>query len=105
MIDQIDRLRRVADDSPEADEREDLVLELQAAQRALAEERYNLQEIVLDPSDVGIYWIEKGFSGRVSLHAAPLHVGAMLQERLFERQTTSVPDVGDADDRWWLWLR
>jgi DNA polymerase-3 subunit epsilon/ATP-dependent DNA helicase DinG len=87
---QIESLPGVDEQSPVADERSDVLLELQAAQRELAEQRFNLHEIVLDPSDEGIYWIEKGFNYRTSLHAAPLHVGELLQERLFERQSATV---------------
>ena len=90
LLDQIDRLPGIEDDSPAADERGDTTLELQNAQRALTDQRFNLHEIVLDPSDEGIYWIEKGFTGRVSLHAAPLHVGTMLQDRLFDRLSSTI---------------
>ncbi|MCC6704323.1 MAG: DEAD/DEAH box helicase family protein [Thermomicrobiales bacterium] len=85
VLDQIGQLPSVAEDSPAADERADVVLELENAQRELADQRFNLHEIVLSPSDEGIYWLERGFAGRVSLHAAPLHVGELLQAQLFER--------------------
>jgi DNA polymerase-3 subunit epsilon/ATP-dependent DNA helicase DinG len=90
MIDQIERLPSVDEESAEATERADVTAELQTAQRTLADQRFNLHEIVLDPSSEGIYWIEKGFSGRTSLHAAPLHVGEMLQTQLFDRQKTTI---------------
>jgi DNA polymerase-3 subunit epsilon/ATP-dependent DNA helicase DinG len=90
FLDQIERLPKAEEGSAEEDERADVALELLTAQRELLEQRLNLHEIVLDPDDAGIYWIERGMSGRVSLHAAPLHVGALLQEKLFERQRSIV---------------
>jgi DNA polymerase-3 subunit epsilon/ATP-dependent DNA helicase DinG len=90
VADKIESLPAVEEGSPESDHRADVLLELQAAQRELAEQRFNLHEIVLDPSDEGIYWVEKGFNNRVSLHAAPLHVGDMLRERLFDRQNATI---------------
>jgi len=90
FLDQIERLPQAEEGSAEEDERADVALELLTAQRELLEQRLNLHEIVLDPDDAGIYWIERGFSGRVSLHAAPLHVGGLLQEKLYERQRSII---------------
>jgi DNA polymerase-3 subunit epsilon/ATP-dependent DNA helicase DinG len=89
-LDQIERLPKVEEGSPEDEDRSDTVQQLINAQRDLMTQRIYLHEIVLQPDDSGIYWIERGNSGRVSLHAAPLHVGAMLQERLFERQRSAI---------------
>jgi DNA polymerase-3 subunit epsilon/ATP-dependent DNA helicase DinG len=89
-LDQIEKLPKVEEGSPEEEDRSDTAQQLINAQRDLSTQRVNLHEIVMQPDDGGIYWIERGFSGRVSLHAAPLHVGTMLQEQLFERQRSTV---------------
>ena len=89
-LDQIERLPKVEEGSPEYEDRSDTAQQLINAQRDLMTQRIYLHEIVLQPDEGGIYWIERGYNGRVSLHAAPLHVGAMLQERLFERQRSTI---------------
>lgn len=89
-LDQIERLPKVEEGSPDDEDRSDTVQQLINAQRDLMTQRISLHEIVLQPDESGIYWIERGYNGRVSLHAAPLHVGAMLQERLFEKQRSTI---------------
>lgn len=89
-LDQLEKLPKVEEGSPEEEDRSDTVQQLINAQRDLATQRVNIREIVLEPDESGIYWIERGFNGRVSLHAAPLHVGAMLQERLFDKQRSTI---------------
>ncbi|MBI2873015.1 MAG: DNA polymerase III subunit epsilon [Chloroflexi bacterium] len=46
--------------------------------------REGLAELVAHPKDESVYWLEPG--ARASLHGAPLHVGALLQEGLFNRK-------------------
>jgi DNA polymerase-3 subunit epsilon/ATP-dependent DNA helicase DinG len=89
-LDQIEKLPKVEEGTPDEEDRSDTVQQLINAQRDLMTQRVYLHEIVLQPDESGIYWIERGYNGRVSLHAAPLHVGTMLQERLFEKQRTSI---------------
>ena len=90
FLDQIERLELEDDQGQNEDDRSDVTLQLMTAQRGLLEIRLNTQEIVLEPDEGGIYWIERNFAQRVSLHAAPLEVGAMLQDRLLNRQRSTV---------------
>ncbi len=61
-----------------------LVSEIGAAIRRLGETRTQLEAIIAKPQAGGIYWatIHKN-NNDVSLHAAPLYVGDLLQKQLF----------------------
>lgn len=66
-------------------EQEDLAIELSTTLRESVVLRARLQETVTAPSVDAVYWIELSqIAERISLHAAPLHVGQMLNEQLFE---------------------
>jgi DNA polymerase-3 subunit epsilon/ATP-dependent DNA helicase DinG len=65
-------------------EHEDVAIELGATLRESIVLRSRLQEILSAPTSDAIYWIEVSqIAERVSVHAAPLHVGQMLNEQLF----------------------
>lgn len=68
---------------------EDLQLTLASNGRSLEETRLNLDGIIIDPDSAMIYWVEV-FKERVSLHAAPLHVGPLVQSNIFEALETVV---------------
>ena len=68
---------------------EDLKLTLQSNARSLEETRLNLDGIILEPDNQMIYWVEV-FKERISLHAAPLHVGPLVQSNIFEALETVV---------------
>ena len=55
----------------------------------LEEARVNLDALVLKPDPEVIYWAER-FKDAVSLHAAPLHVGPLVQAHIFENKETVV---------------
>lgn len=61
-----------------------LVAEISAAMRRVGEARAQLEAIIAKPQPSGIYWatIHKN-NNDVSLHAAPLYVGDLLQKQLF----------------------
>jgi DNA polymerase-3 subunit epsilon/ATP-dependent DNA helicase DinG len=68
---------------------EDLKLTLLSNGRSLEETRLNLDGIILEPDHEMIYWVEV-FRERISLHAAPLHVGPLVQSNIFEALETVV---------------
>lgn len=69
---------------------EDLALTLHSASRDLEEIFTNLENMVFEPEAQTIYWAEASiFQGRVSLHAAPLEVGPLV-ERFLWREKDSV---------------
>lgn len=68
---------------------EDLQLALSSNGRSLEETRANLDGIIIEPKDEMIYWIEI-FKERISLHAAPLHVGPLVEENIFQAKETVV---------------
>ncbi|MCD6290123.1 MAG: DEAD/DEAH box helicase [Anaerolineae bacterium] len=65
------------------DELDRLIDELLSAARHLVEYRDQLEAVITSPQDNGIYWAEVSVrSGQLSLKAAPLHVGPLI-ERYF----------------------
>ena len=68
---------------------EDLALTLGSNGRSLEETRINLDGIIIEPDQDMIYWVEM-FKDRISLHAAPLHVGPLVQSNIFEALETVV---------------
>jgi ATP-dependent DNA helicase DinG len=73
----------------EVEDGEDLRLALQSNGRHLEETRLNLNALVANPSDEMIYWIES-YKERTSLHAAPLHVGPLVEKHIFNAKETVV---------------
>ena len=55
----------------------------------LEEARTNLDALVLTPDAAMIYWIEQ-FKDTISLHAAPLHVGPLVEAHIFQNKETVV---------------
>lgn len=72
---------------------EDLEAALKSTGSDLIEMRMNLDATVLKPNKDFIYWAELA-SGtgweRLSLHAAPLHVGPLVEEHIFNAKETVV---------------
>ncbi len=66
---------------------EGLQVELTSLGRELAEVHGHLNVFVTQPSHQTIYWVEAGpASNGLSLHAAPLHVGPLVEEHLFHKK-------------------
>ncbi|MAT97701.1 MAG: DNA polymerase III subunit epsilon [Anaerolineaceae bacterium] len=76
-------------DQFDVEDGEDLKLTLMSNGRSLEETRLNLDGIIIDPDSDMIYWVEV-FRERISLHAAPLHVGPLVQKNIFEALETVV---------------
>ncbi len=55
----------------------------------LEEARVNLDALVLKPDPEIIYWIEQ-FKDTISLHAAPLHVGPLVEQHIFQNKETVI---------------
>jgi DNA polymerase-3 subunit epsilon/ATP-dependent DNA helicase DinG len=68
---------------------EDLQVGLAHLARDLAEIHTQLEAIIFSPSDAWIYWIE-AWRDRLSLHAAPLEVGPLFQEHIFNMKDAVV---------------
>lgn len=70
---------------------EDLQAQLIGLSRRLAEVHDRLTGLVAQPDHQTIYWAEVGPGQTpVSVHAAPLHVGPLIQEHLFRTKETVV---------------
>lgn len=74
----------------------DLLQELSAAMRRVSETRAQLEAFITKPDAKGIYWVEiargrdKKQAGDISLHAAPLYVGDLLQKKLFAGKEATI---------------
>jgi DNA polymerase-3 subunit epsilon/ATP-dependent DNA helicase DinG len=94
MVESLKRLSSNLDDIThtfDLPDGEDLVMRTRALQRQLAETRQRVDELVFQPSEQIIYWAELPASGdRISLHAAPLHVGPLVQEHLFHQKNSVI---------------
>jgi ATP-dependent DNA helicase DinG len=94
MVEGLKRLGTSLDkitDTFELPDGEDLVMRTRGLQRQLAETRQRVDELVFRPSDEIIYWVELPASGeRISLHAAPLHVGPLVEEHLFHKKNAVI---------------
>lgn len=67
--------------------------ELQAALtssgKQLEEARVNLTRMIMEPDPTMIYWAEQ-FKDTVSMHAAPLHVGSLVEQHIFQNKETAI---------------
>ncbi len=73
----------------EVEDEEEMRAALLTNGRALAEARENLEQIISAPQDDMIYWVEL-FKDRVSLHAAPLYVGPLVEQHIFREKETVI---------------
>jgi DNA polymerase-3 subunit epsilon/ATP-dependent DNA helicase DinG len=76
-------------DQFEVEDSEELRAALQSTGRDLEETRANLDQIILQPTDEMIYWVEI-FKERISLHAAPLHIGPLVEQHIFQAKETVI---------------
>lgn len=76
-------------DSYDIEDGEDLYLAMISLTRTLEDARVNLDALFVDPKEDTIYWAEL-FRERISLHAAPLHVGPLIKRHIFETKETVV---------------
>ena len=76
-------------ESYEIEDGEDLRLSLLNLARNLEETRNNLDGMFITPDEGMIYWAEV-FKDRLSLHAAPLHIGPLVEEFIFNSKETVI---------------
>ena len=76
-------------ESYDVEDGEDLLVAVQSLGRTLEETRQQIQAIISDPDEGIIYWAEL-YKSRLSLHAAPLHVGPLVEEHIFHEKETVV---------------
>jgi DNA polymerase-3 subunit epsilon/ATP-dependent DNA helicase DinG len=73
------------------EEAEDLASSVNLASRFFAALLLNGEGLVVKPEPAAIYWIEAdGRDGRLSLHAAPLHVGPLVEKHLWNTKESVV---------------
>ncbi|MEA3377043.1 MAG: helicase C-terminal domain-containing protein [Chloroflexota bacterium] len=75
-------------DLPDADE---LQVQMLGMAQHLEEVRQQINHMIMDPSSSLIYWLEiQPNRDHISLHAAPLHVGPLVEEHLFHQKRSVV---------------
>nr|RPI78295.1 MAG: hypothetical protein EHM41_25530 [Chloroflexota bacterium] len=89
MLKQLDEILKgvasLVENIPE--ESEDLFSSLSNVYRRLVEYHVNLEALVFKPSSDMVYWVELSSNGRrISLHAAPLHVGPLMERFLWREK-------------------
>ena len=90
--------RAISDHEPGADtdelaatEFDTIESDIESALRDMSELAGNLREIIANPRDEQVYWLERNPQlDSATLRAAPLEVGSLLHERIFSRVETSV---------------
>ena len=100
IADSLTRLGETLNDLEEYDipDWDDLMARVLGARREIAEAREQLEAIISKPQPSGIYWAEltpEQNGGRrnsrvLSLHAAPLHVGPLVEQHLFKAKASVV---------------
>jgi DNA polymerase-3 subunit epsilon/ATP-dependent DNA helicase DinG len=91
FMEAVERVAPVDGDTEPETQGEELSIELGLAIRTGADLATKLQSAIGSPDSGAVHWIERGqLTDRISLHAAPLHVNALLQEQLFGRLRTAV---------------
>lgn len=69
------------------DQGEDLAVALRALLRSLTEAFQQINQMVYEPDPKMIYWIEiSGLRARLSLHAAPLEIGHLVERHLWNEK-------------------
>lgn len=65
--------------------------DLSNALRRMTEAHNNLTSLILDPNAATVYWIEVNPKGdRLSLNAAPLHVGNLITEHIWNTKNAAI---------------
>jgi DNA polymerase-3 subunit epsilon/ATP-dependent DNA helicase DinG len=90
LIKLIQSLGEVKENLPEEDEN-DIISSLSNLYRRLYEMQSNLDGIVYNPRSDTIYWFEINPDGKqLSLNAAPLHIGPLMQKYLWNEKSSVV---------------
>ncbi|MGD2144131.1 MAG: helicase C-terminal domain-containing protein [Anaerolineae bacterium] len=72
-------------------EPEELQIQMLGMAEHLEEIRQEISHMIMDPSSSLIYWLDmQPNSEHLSLHAAPLHVGPLVEEQLFHKKRSVV---------------
>ncbi len=93
LLNQLAEIHKAASDlySDGHENLEDVIGDLGNVYRRLAEAEANVSAMISDPSAEQIYWIEVQPNGnRVSLNAAPLRVGPLIEQYLWHEKTSVI---------------
>lgn len=70
---------------------EDQLAELSNLHRRFNELRQNIEALVFEPSSDQVYWVEiEPYRHRLTLHAAPLHIGHLMEKYLWHEKSAVI---------------
>jgi len=70
---------------------EDVISDMSNIYRRLAEAEANVSAMIIEPNDGTVYWIEvKPSNDRLSLNAAPLYVGSLIEKHLWLEKSSVI---------------
>ena len=70
---------------------EDIISDMSNVYRRLAEAEANVNAMIIEPNDGTVYWIEvKPANNRLSLDAAPLYVGSLIEKHLWLEKSSVI---------------
>ncbi len=70
---------------------EDIIASINASARHMEELHHQLEAFVNNPDGNTVYWVEVGQNkSRMSLHAAPLHVGPLIEKHIWRTKQAAV---------------
>jgi predicted DnaQ family exonuclease/DinG family helicase len=93
IVDGLERLAGGLEDLSDFDipDGEELQAQVLGVVRRLAEVNSQLSQTITQPSPSFIYWLESSPNdNHLSLHAAPLHIGPLVEEHLFNKKESVV---------------
>jgi predicted DnaQ family exonuclease/DinG family helicase len=94
MVSELERLAGGLDElvaSYDLPDEEELQVQMLGMAQHLEEVRQQISHMIMDPSESLIYWLEmQPNRDQLSLHAAPLHVGPLVEEHLFHKKRSVV---------------
>lgn len=94
LVDDLSRLRMTLDELAdyELNNYDDLLTSVTQSARWFAEVNEALHGLVFKPNPQMIYWAQagRGAEPRISLHAAPLHVGALVEKNFWQTKNSVI---------------
>ncbi len=93
MLEQLEMIAQALADLVDvlSEESQELYNQVSSLYRRLGELRENMNGFVFEPQSNVIYWVEVKPDGRMpSLHAAPLHIGPLMERHLWHEKTSVI---------------
>jgi DNA polymerase-3 subunit epsilon/ATP-dependent DNA helicase DinG len=93
LIETVEKINQALTDVAESipDDQQDIIGQVGNLYRRLTELHDNLHALVFEPDAEKVYWAEIQPNGRrLSLHAAPLHIGSLMEKHLWHKKASVI---------------